>query len=84
MTFVHMGQSDWSWKIVSSLVESVEVTCRLKGYAGGTFRPPDRVNDFFRQLMDAGVTQHYLVVEGDHREVLRDFAAINEFEAVEI
>jgi L-arabinose isomerase len=84
VTFAHMGQSDWSWKVVSSVVESVPVTCRLKGYAGGSFRPPGKVNDFFGQLMEAGVTQHYLVVEGDHGEVVRDFAAVNDLEMVEI
>lgn len=84
MTMVHLGQSDWTFKLAYGLVESVTPTCRLRGYAGGMFRPEIPVNEFFEQLLRAGVTQHYLVVAGDWREQLRDYATINEFEKIEV
>jgi L-arabinose isomerase len=84
MTMVHLGQSDRTFKLVSGLVESVPPTCQLKGYAGGMFHSEISVNEFFEQLLRAGVTQHYLVVAGDWGDQLRDFAMINEFENVEV
>lgn len=83
VTLVHLGQSFHRYKIVHALVESVPGTCRLKGYSGGTFRPEIPVNEFFEQLLEIGVTQHYLVVAGDWRESVKDLALIADFECVE-
>ena len=84
VTMVHFGQTRDSYKIVQALVESVPITCKLKGYASGNFRTPGPVSEFFEHLLEVGVTQHYLIVPGDWREQLQEFARVTGFENIEV
>lgn len=83
-TMVHLGQTGTGYKIVYSLVESVPMTTKIRGYASGAFRPCTPVGTFFEQLIRCGVTQHFLVVPGDQRILLRDLAFVCGFDDIEI
>ncbi|MBN1853023.1 MAG: hypothetical protein JW829_09880 [Pirellulales bacterium] len=84
VTMVHFGPARDSFKIVQSLVESVPITCSLNGYASGNFRPPSPVTEFFEHLLEAGVTQHFLMVLGDWRAQIRDFARVAGFQMIDV
>lgn len=75
-TVVHMGQRRDSYVVVYSLVESVHTDFLLHGYPYGAFRPSSDLTSFFEQLLNTGVTQHFLALQGDigqSIEVLADF-----------
>lgn len=79
-TMVHISQCNGRFKMVVSVVDALPSTHFLAGYSHGVFKPRIPVEEFFTRLQNIGVTQHYGISAGDHREALRDLAEILDFE----
>jgi L-arabinose isomerase len=77
MTMVHASQNGNEVKLLASLVESLEGPHRINGYTHSEFRPLDRdIYEFFRKIISAGTTQHFVVVPGDCTAQLADLSDI--------
>lgn len=83
-TMVHVSQCNGRFKMVCSLVDALETGHFLAGYSHGRFRPRIPVEEFFRKLLEIGVTQHYGVAGGDFRRELRIIAKLLDFDYSEI
>jgi L-arabinose isomerase len=79
-TFVHVSQSSGRFKLVCAVVDALPCPHHLAGYSHGLFRPRKEARQFFQELLDIGVTQHYAVAAGDHVATLRHLAAIMDFD----
>jgi L-arabinose isomerase len=65
-TMVHCSQKDGHFKLVTSVVEVLPCDHFIATYCHGRIRPVGQTCvEFFRKLMDIGVTQHYMIAEGD-------------------
>ena len=77
MTMVHVSQQNNGIKMVVSLVDSLAGQHRTNSYAHSDFKPANlAINDFFEKILSIGTTQHFVVVEGEYLEQLRDLAAL--------
>lgn len=80
MTMLHISQKDGSFQIVYSLVEAEECSHFITSYSHGLFHPlSGSPEEFFKRLLEIGVTQHYAVTAGDYSEELEDFGRIMDF-----
>jgi L-arabinose isomerase len=80
MTMVHMSQINGEIKLVASLVESLDGPHRINGYTHSEFRPLGLgISDFFTKIIAIGTTQHFVVVQGDYINQLRDLAELCKF-----
>jgi L-arabinose isomerase len=79
-TMVHISQCNGRFKMAVSIVDALPSAHFLAGYSHGVFKPRTPVEEFFTRLQNIGVTQHYGISAGDHREVLKDLAEILDFE----
>ncbi|MFA6505528.1 MAG: hypothetical protein WCT14_05480, partial [Treponemataceae bacterium] len=75
-TMVHVSQCGEKLKMVCSVVDAQAAEHTLVSYSHGIIRPRIPVYEFFRKLMDIGVTQHYALAPGDHLAVLKTYADI--------
>ena len=77
MTMVHTSQMNNEIKMIASLVDSLDGPHRINSYAHSEFRPVgSTVPEFFEKIMEIGSTQHFVVVEGDYIQQMKDFAAL--------
>ncbi len=83
-TMLHISQCNGRFKAVCALVDALPCPRHLAGYTHGLFRPRKDPTAFFQRLMDIGVTQHYAVADGDHRETIACFARIMGFDFYEV
>lgn len=76
-TMAHISQSaDGNFKLVCGLVDALPATHQITSYTHGSFCPVGMdIQKFFEKLLQAGVTQHYGVVEGDYIGELKDFSS---------
>lgn len=83
-TMLHVSQCGDGLKMACALVDAQEATHTLASYSHGILRPRIPVHEFFKRLVDIGVTQHFALAPGDHIASLRSFAAISgiEFHAI--
>ncbi|MCE5271717.1 hypothetical protein LLH00_10590 [bacterium] len=79
-TMAHLSENNGSYKIVATLVDSLEGGHRLAGYSHGIFRPYGPVGDLFDRILKIGATQHFALVEGDYRKELSILAGLLGFE----
>lgn len=76
-TFLHISQrGDGSFTCVCAKTEALPCKPFLAGYSHGLFTVSGSLTRFFERLMRIGVTQHYAVVAGDHRETLAHIAML--------
>lgn len=84
-TIVHISQSRDTLKMVVLLAEAVPEDLNLCSYTQGRVRfssgTPAQVA---QRLMEIGVTQHFAVAAGNHRQVLRDYAGMMGYEYYEL
>ena len=77
MTMVHISQGKGEIKMVASLVDSLDGQHRTNSYAHSDFRPVNcSISDFFEKIFAIGTTQHFVVVEGEYMEEMRDLASL--------
>ncbi len=79
-TMVHISWSAGRFKLVCALVDALPCPHHLAGYSHGLFRPRKEPRQFFQELMDIGVTQHYAIAAGDHTATLAQLARIMDFD----
>lgn len=80
-TMLHISESNGRFKMVCSLVEALPTEHFITSYSHGLFRPVNNdIHNFFKQLLQIGVTQHYGVVEGNYINQLSYLAKIMDFD----
>jgi len=77
MTMVHVSQGKNEIKMVASMVDSLEGSHRTNSYAHSDFMPVgSSINDFFEKLFSIGTTQHFVIVQGEYVEQMRDLSSL--------
>jgi L-arabinose isomerase len=79
-TMLHVSQSNGAFKMVCSVVDALPSKHFLAGYSHGIFKTRSPADEFFTGLQNIGVTQHYALTAGDHRETLAHAASLLGFE----
>lgn len=76
-TMLHCSYKQGRFILVATLVESLPCRHFLATYSHGLFRPVGQNSqELFGKLLEIGVTQHYGIARGDHREALKDLAGM--------
>lgn len=79
-TMVDLIEQDGKYKMVATLIESVEGKHMLATYSHSEFRPQVPVKSLFEQILKIGVTQHFAIADGDWTKELGIFAEMMGFE----
>ncbi|MDD3412042.1 MAG: hypothetical protein PHY12_14655, partial [Eubacteriales bacterium] len=80
-TMVHLSQHRDGFVMTVNLVDSLPQTPHLATYSHGRFRPVGMsCRELFDKLLRIGVTQHYVLVAGDHSQEILDLGALLGFE----
>ena len=83
-TMAQLVEDNGRYKLVCTLVESLEGKHLLATYSHSIFRPFMDVKDLFEQILRIGTTQHFGLVDGDYRQELSLFAGMMGFDYYEI
>jgi L-arabinose isomerase len=83
-TMAQLVEENGKYKLVTSLVDSLEGKHLLATYTHSIFKPVVPVNDLFEQILEIGTTQHFAIADGDYLRELSLFAEIMGFEYYEI
>ena len=83
-TMAHFSENNGTYKLVCTLVDSLEGRHTLASYSHGIFQPLILVKELFAEILKIGTTQHFALVDGDYRTELSAFAGIMGFEYHEI
>lgn len=83
-TMVQLAENSGVYKLVCTLVDSLEGDHILASYSHTIFRPVVPVKELFEEIIKIGTTQHFAVADGDYRAELKIFAEIMGFEYYEI
>jgi L-arabinose isomerase len=83
-TMAQLVEENKKYKLVTTLVDSLEGEHLLATYSHSIFKPVVPVNDLFKQILKIGTTQHFAIVDGDYLRQLSLFAEIMGFEYYEI
>jgi L-arabinose isomerase len=83
-TMAHFSENNGTYKIVSTLVDSLEGNHILASYSHSIFRPVVPVKELFEKILKTGTTQHFALVDGDYRTELSILSEIIGFEYHEI
>jgi len=79
-TMAHLSENNGRYKIIATLVDSLEGEHRLASYSHGIFRPGGQVRDFFDRILKIGATQHFALVDGDYLNELSILAGLLDFD----
>lgn len=77
-------ECDGRYKLVATLVDSLEGDHILATYSHSIFRPVVPVERLFEEILKIGTTQHFAIVDGDYLRELGMLAEIMDFEYHEI
>jgi L-arabinose isomerase len=83
-TMAQLVENDGCYKLVCTLVDSLEGKHLFASYSHSIFRPVVPVNELFEKILKIGTTQHFAVVDGDYRAELFMLAEIMGFVYYEI
>ncbi len=83
-TMAQLVEENGRYKLVSTLVDSLEGKHLLATYSHSIFKPVVPVNELFQQILKIGTTQHFAIVDGDYLRELSLFAEIMGFDYYEI
>jgi len=83
-TMAQLVECDGKYKLVCTLVDSLEGEHLLATYSHSIFKPVVPVKRLFEEIIKIGTTQHFGIVDGDYTKELEDFAAIMDFDFYEI
>lgn len=83
-TMAHFSENNGKYKLICTLVDSLEGEHILASYSHGIFRPLVPVKELFSDILKIGANQHYALVDGDYRAELSDLAGMMGFEYHEI
>lgn len=80
-TMLHISQHKDRFVLAVTLVDSLPCEPHLATYSHGRFKPVGQsCTELFEKLMRIGVTQHYLLVEGDVINEVLDLGRLLDFE----
>lgn len=79
-TMVQLTEDHGVYKLVCTLVDSLEGGHILATYSHSIFKPVVPVKDLFEKILKIGTTQHFAIVDGDYCEDLAILAEIMGFE----
>ncbi|MBU2904066.1 hypothetical protein KO529_04655 [Arenibacter algicola] len=79
-TMAHFSENNGLFKLVCTLVDSLEGNHILASYSHSIFKPLIPVKELFEKILKIGTTQHFAMVEGDYRKELSILADIMGFE----
>jgi len=83
-TMTQLVEENGKYKLVCTLVESLEGKHLFATYTHSIFRPFMDVKVLFEQILRIGTTQHFAITDGDYRKELSIFAEMMGFEYYEI
>jgi len=83
-TMVQLVEDNGKYKLVATLVDSLEGRHLLATYSHSIFRPVVPVKELFEKILKIGTTQHFAIADGEYLEELSTFAEIMGFEYHEI
>ena len=83
-TMAQLVEDKGTYKLVCTLVDSLEGEHLFASYSHSIFRPVVPVKELFEKILKIGTTQHFGIVDGDYRKELAVFAEIMGFEYFEI
>jgi len=83
-TMAQFVECNGKYKLVCTLVDSLEGKHLFASYSHGIFRPLIPVKKMFEQILKIGTTQHFAIADGDYRKELSTLAEIMGFEYYEI
>lgn len=83
-TMAQLVECNGKFKLVCSLVESLEGEHLFASYSHSIFRPKGDVTRFFEQILAVGTTQHFGIVDGDYRRELNMLSRIMGLDYTEI
>ena len=79
-TMAHISENNGKYKLLCTLIDSLEGEQFITSYSHGTFRPLVPSKELFGRIMEIGSTQHFAVVDGDYTQQLSYFADIMGFD----
>jgi L-arabinose isomerase len=83
-TMAQLTENNGTYKLVSTLVDSIDGEHILASYSHGIFRPIIPVKILFEEILKIGTTQHFALVDGDFRTELSILSELMGFEYHEI
>lgn len=79
-TMAQLTEEKGHYKMVATLVDSLEGEHILATYSHSIFRPTVPVERLFEEILRIGTTQHFALVDGDYLAELEMLAGIMDFE----
>lgn len=84
-TMLHCSQRNGSFQLVASRVEALPCEHFIASYCHGLIRPVGKsCAELIQSLIEIGVTQHYMIVDGDYIQQIKDLATMLDFKFYEI
>ncbi len=83
-TMAQLVESNGKYKLVATLVNSLEGKHLFATYSHSIFKPLIPVTELFEKILKIGTTQHFALVDGNYLKELSLFAEIMDFEYHEI
>lgn len=83
-TMAQLVEENGKYKLVCTLVDSLEGEHILATYSHSIFKPVVPVTELFERILKIGTTQHFALVDGDYRDELELLAKMLEFEFLNI
>ncbi|RIH67094.1 hypothetical protein D1164_01290 [Mariniphaga sediminis] len=83
-TMAQLVEDKGKYKLVCTLVDSLEGKHLFATYSHSIFRPVVPVKELFEQILKIGTTQHFAIVDGDYLKELSMLAEMMGFEYYEI
>ena len=83
-TMAHFSENNGAYKLVTTLIDSLEGEHIFASYTHSIFKPVVPVKHLFQRLLDIGTTQHFAIVDGNYLSELSMLAGIMRFEYHEI
>ena len=79
-TMAQLVENNGNYKLVCTLVDSLEGEHILATYSHSIFKPVVPMNELFEKILKIGTTQHFAVVDGDYCSELSSLSEIMNFE----
>lgn len=83
-TMAQLTEENGTFKLVCSLIDSLEGEHIMASYSHSVFRPVVPVKKLFSEILKIGTTQHFAVVDGDYCADLETLAKIMHFDFYQI
>jgi L-arabinose isomerase len=79
-TMAQLTENNGTYKLVCSLLDSLEGEHIIASYSHSVFRPVIPVKELFEKILKIGTTQHFAIVDGDYCTDLKILSEMMGFE----